>query len=199
MTLTEDEILHMFKETEALLEGHFILTSGAHSPIYFQSAKVLQYPNYAQLLCGDIAGHFVKQRVDVVVAPAVGGIVVGYEVARALNARSLFAERVDGKMALRRGFEISEDENVIVVEDVVTTGGSVREVIDLVHTANANLMGVGAIVHRGDADPQFGVAFRSLLQMPVKKYPPDDCPLCREGKHPPEKPGSRTLPRPDLA
>ncbi len=191
--MNEPEILDLFRKSGALLEGHFILTSGAHSPQYFQCAKVLQYPNYAQLLCGELARRFTGTKIHVVVAPAVGGIIVGHEMARSLNARCVFAEREGGHMTLRRGFEIRRDENVLVVEDVVTTGGSVREVIDLVRAADANVIGVGYLVDRSGGRVDFGFPKATLLQMDVVKYDPGSCPLCRDGKLPAVKPGSRNL------
>lgn len=191
--MNESEILNLFRKSGALLEGHFILTSGAHSPHYFQCAKVLQYPNYAQLLCGELARRFAGTKIHAVVAPAVGGIIVGHEVARSLNARCIFAEREGGRMTLRRGFEIRRDDNVLVVEDVVTTGGSVREVIDLVRTADANVIGVGYLVDRSGGQVDFGFPKATLLQMDVVKYDPGSCPLCRDGKLPAVKPGSRNL------
>lgn len=191
--MKESEILDLFRQSGALLEGHFILTSGAHSPQYFQCAKVLQYPNYAQLLCGELARRFAGAKIHVVVAPAVGGIVVGHEVARSLNARCVFAEREGGKMSLRRGFEIRRDENVLVVEDVVTTGGSVKEVIDLVRAADANVIGVGYLVDRSGGRVGFGFPQASLLKMDVVTHDAGSCPLCRDGKIPAVKPGSRSL------
>ena len=135
MKLPKEQILEIFRETKALLEGHFQLTSGMHSPQYFQCARVLQFPKYLHLLSGEIARHFEYNEVEVVLSPAIGGIVVGTEVGRMLGARTIFAERKDGKMELRRGFEILPGERVLVVEDVVTTGGSTKEVIDLVNLA----------------------------------------------------------------
>ena len=132
MTLNRDEIINIFKESGALLEGHFILTTGLHSDKYFQCAKVFQYPWFAEKLCRDIADHFKDERIDVVVSPAVGGIVFGQEVGRLLGVRAVFAERVDGKFTLRRGFEIKSGERVLLAEDVTTTGGSVKEVLEAV-------------------------------------------------------------------
>ncbi len=191
--MNDDEILSLFRQTQALLEGHFVLTSGAHSSQYFQCAKVLQYPNYAHLLCGELARRFSGGKIHAVVAPAVGGIVVGHEVARSLNARCLFAERENGKMTLRRGFELRRDENVLVVEDVVTTGGSVKEVIKLVQSSNANIMGVGYLVDRSGGRVEFGFLQEALLRMEVMSYDPANCPLCQAGKLPAIKPGSRNL------
>jgi orotate phosphoribosyltransferase len=188
-----DEVLQIFKQSGALLEGHFILTSGAHSPNYFQCAKVLQHPNWAQLLCSEIGLHFNNHKIHVVAAPAVGGILVAHEVARTLNARCIFAERENGVMSFRRGFEIKRDENVLVVEDVVTTGNSLKEVVRLCRDADANVIGVGYLVDRSQGVAEFGVPKFSLLSVDVVKYEPGQCPLCREGKTPAVKPGSRSL------
>ena len=187
------EVLDIFRQSGALLEGHFILTSGAHSPNYFQCAKVLQHPNWAQLLCAEIAMFFKDHKIHVVAAPAVGGIIVGHEVARTLNARCVFSERENGVMSFRRGFEIKRDENVLVVEDVVTTGGSLKEVIRLCREANANVIGVGFLVDRSNGAVDFGVPKYSLVSVDVVKYDPSECPLCKEGKWPAIKPGSRSL------
>ena len=143
-SISSEEVLKIFKETGALLEGHFLLSSGLHSPRYFQCAKVLQYPEYSELLCRQIARHFYTSEIELVVSPAIGGIIVGYEVARQLEARNIFAERESGVMKLRRGFEIKSGERVLVCEDVVTTGGSVFEVIELVKNAGGKLLGVSS-------------------------------------------------------
>jgi len=187
-----DSIIRVFKETGALLEGHFLLTSGLHSNIYFQCAKVFQYPWHSTDLCRGIAENYKNSDIGVVVSPAVGGIVVGQEVARQLNVRSIFTERVDGKMTLRRGFELKEGEKVLVVEDVTTTGGSVKEVIEIVKQRGADLMGVGAVVDRSGGTVDFGVPYFSLVTMKVENYEPDQCPMCRQGSKP-VKPGSRGL------
>jgi orotate phosphoribosyltransferase len=194
MALTRESILDVFRETEALLEGHFILTSGLHSNRYFQCARVLQYPWHAEALCRDLAERLPKIRFDAVVSPAVGGILVGQEIARALRVRSVFTERQDGRMTLRRGFAIGTGETVLVAEDVTTTGGSVMEVIEAVRSQGGTPAAVTAIVDRsgGKAAALFGLPYVSLLQMDVESYPPDDCPLCRSGSTA-VKPGSRGL------
>lgn len=186
-----EHIMCMFKESGALLEGHFLLTSGNHSNQYFQCAKVLQYPDYAGRLCGIIANHFKDKNIDVVIAPAIGGIVVGKEVARQLGARSIFAERKDGAMQLRRGFEIKKEERILVCEDVVTTGGSVFEVIDIVSKNEGELAGVGVIVDRSGGRVKFPVNDQiACYTTDVVKYVPEECPMCKEGSKP-VKPGSR--------
>ncbi len=188
--MTNEKILEIFEKTDALLNGHFLLTSGKHSKQYFQCAKVLQYPEYAELLSKIIADYFKSFEIDTVIAPAIGGIVVGQEVARQLNKKSIFAERVNGKLTLRRGFEIGKGEKVLVCEDVVTTGGSVFEVIDIVKEYGGEVVGVGMIVDRSNGKVKFGVPQISTLQLEVVTYEPEECPLCKEGI-PAVKPGSR--------
>ncbi len=190
--MTETEILSVFKKTEALLTGHFLLTSGRHSDRYFQCAKVLQYPEYTEMLCKMIADNFKGAEIDTVIAPAIGGLVVGQEVARLLNKRFIFAEREDGKLALRRGFSLEQNEKVLVCEDVVTTGGSVFETIDIVKSNKAEVVGVGFIVDRSNGKVNFGYPQFSTLKMDVVSYQPDECPLCREDIEL-VKPGSRKI------
>ena len=192
MALSSDEILRIFKETEALLEGHFVLTSGLHSSKYFQCAKVFQYPWHAEKLCKDIAGHFTGKSIDLVISPAVGGIVVGQEVARHLGTRSIFTERVDGKMTFRRGFAVSKGEKALVVEDVTTTGGSVKEVMEAAHEQGGEIVSVTAVVDRSGGKVQFGVPYFALFEMEVINYEPEACPLCHSGSVA-VKPGSRDL------
>lgn len=189
--MDSNEILEIFKKTAALLEGHFLLTSGRHSPHYFQCARVLQFPNYAELLCSHLAAQFRGKKIDVVAAPAIGGIVVGMEVARFLGARSVFSEREDGAMVFRRGFDIQPDENVVVVEDVVTTGGSIAEVVELVKQHDGHPAGVAALVDRREIAGDFdGLSLTSLVRVPAKTYEPNTCPLCEQGVKL-VKPGSR--------
>jgi len=188
--LPKDKILDIFRKTQALLEGHFHLTSGLHSPQYFQCARVLQFPNYLHLFAGELAKHFEYSEIDVVISPALGGIVVGTEVGRLLGVRTMFSERKNGVMELRRGFELRPGERVLVVEDVVTTGGSVFEVIELVNKTQATLAGVGYIVDRSNGTLEFQAKQYSILRMDVTTYKPEECPLCRDGV-PVTKPGSR--------
>ncbi len=190
MKLPKEQILEVFRETKALLEGHFQLTSGLHSNQYFQCAKVLQYPKYLHLLAGEIAKHFEYSDIEVVISPAIGGVVVGTEVGRMLGARTLFAERKDGVMELRRGFEMRPSERCLVVEDVVTTGGSVFEVVEIVKQQKATLAGVGYIVDRSNGKISFESKHFSVLQLDVVAYKPEECPLCQQGI-PVTKPGSR--------
>lgn len=188
----ENNILDLFLKTDALLNGHFLLTSGKHSDQYFQSAKVLQYPKYTQTICSVIARYFENTEIDTVISPAIGGIVVGQEVARQLGKRFIFAEREDKKLKLRRGFEIFPNEKVLVVEDVVTTGGSVFEVINIVKEADAEVAGVGMIVDRSNGKVDFEVNQVSAIQLEVVTFEADDCPLCRKGI-PLVKPGSKKI------
>lgn len=190
--MTPDKIIEIFKETGALLEGHFILTSGYHSPHYFQCAKVLQYPVYNTLFASKIADYFRNDNIDVVITPAIGGIVFGTEVGRLLNARTVFGERENGTMTLRRGFELKKYENVLVCEDVVTTGGSVFEIINLVEKAGANLCGVGLIIDRSNGKVDFKVKQCSLAKFDVVKYSESELPDFLL-KIPVSKPGSRKI------
>jgi len=192
MKLPKEELLQIFRQTNALLDGHFLLTSGLHSPHYFQCAKVLQYPKYLHLFAGELAKHFEYSEIELVISPAIGGVVVGTEVGRMLDVRTIFAERENGVMRLRRGFEIKKGERVLVVEDVVTTGGSVNEIIQLAKKAEATLAGVGYIVDRSNGKTKFNAKTFSALQMDVVTYTPDTCPLCKGGS-PAIKPGSRGL------
>jgi len=189
--LTEKRVLEIFQETGVLLEGHFLLTSGRHSNAYLQCARVFQYPQYAEELCGVLAEMFKTAKVDLCIGPALGGVVIAYETARALGVRGLFAERdKDGTMALRRGFVIQPGERVLVLEDVVTTGGSVKEVLELVRSMGGKVVGVGTIVDRSGGLVDFGVPYTSLISLAVEAYEQTDCPLCKAGI-PAVKPGSR--------
>lgn len=190
----QDAILEVFREAGALLEGHFLLSSGMHSPTYLQCALVLQDPGRAGRLCRELARHFTQSDVRTVIGPAIGGIVVAHEVARALGVKALFAERQDGRMTLRRGFAVEAGERVLLAEDVVTTGGSLREVQQMVTAAGADVVGVASLVDRTSGrDPGFGMPLVSLVAIDVPTYSADDCPLCREGL-PLVKPGSRATP-----
>lgn len=190
--MTNEEVIDVFRKTGALLEGHFILTSGYHSPHYFQCAKVLQYPEYNQLFSKTIADHFCSKKIDLVISPAVGGIVLGTEIGRQLNVRTVFSERENGEMKLRRGFEINKGENVLVCEDVVSTGGSVFEVIELVKRSGANLAGVGFIIDRSNGKVDFGADQFSLAKMEVIKFAEDKLPDWLT-EIPVSKPGSRKI------
>ena len=188
--MKDTEILKIFKDTGALLKGHFKLSSGLHSEDYLQCALVLQYPEYAEKLCSQLAGYFKDDKPTCLVAPALGGVVVSYEVARALGVRSLFTERKDDKMVLRRGFKLTKDDKVLVVEDVITTGLSTKEVLKLVESMGATIVGVGSIIDRSGKNIDFGVKSNSLLKLDLPVFPPEKCHLCKEGIDI-TKPGSR--------
>ena len=197
MTPQLDPILSAFHETGAYLKGHFRLTSGLHSPEYLQCALVLQYPRHAEHFGRLMATEFRRLEptlnAGVVAAPAIGGLIIGHEVARALGARFIFTERgATGKMVLRRGFSVEPGEVAVVVEDVVTTGGSSREVIDILKETGARVIGAGSIIDRSGGMADLGVPRIALKTMQVLSYSPDDCPLCRAGS-PVVKPGSRPV------
>ncbi len=192
--MTEKEVLEIYERTGGLLRGHFLLSSGLHSDIYLQSALVLQHPTHAEALCRDLAKPFKGDGVQVVLAPAIGGILVAHEVARALGARCLFGEREGGVMRLRRGFGLEHGERCLVVEDVITTGGSTREVIKVVEDAKGTLVGVGALIDRSGGTATFPVKKAALATLTVPTYKPEDCPLCKAGT-PAVKPGSRAMPK----
>jgi orotate phosphoribosyltransferase len=189
--MTENQILDVFRERGALLEGHFILSSGLHSDRYIQCALVLQHPPIAVQLCSELAGKLRHLGAAVVAAPALGGVIVSHEVARALGVRALFTERQEGAMSLRRGFSLKPGEPVLVVEDVITTGGSTRETMSCVEQAGGKVVGVGALIDRSGGKVDLGVPTASLVTLKVQNYNPEDCPLCKSGI-PAVKPGSRT-------
>ncbi|NMB45098.1 MAG: orotate phosphoribosyltransferase [Firmicutes bacterium] len=182
----------LLEQTGAYLEGHFLLTSGRHSDRYFEKFRVLEHPEHAELLCSELARRFEDMPIDVVIGPAVGGIIIAYEVARQLGARAIFAEREAGQMRLRRGFAIESGENVLVVEDVVTTGGSVREVIALVEQTDSHIQGIGILMDRSGGDVDLGYRLEALVSLDIRSYAPVDCPLCRRGI-PIAQRGSRSL------
>lgn len=186
------EMERIFKQTGLMLEGHFLLTSGRHSNRYMQCAKLFQYPEYSEMICKDLADRFAGQKIDMVVGPAVGGIIMSYEMARQFRVPNIFAERENGAMTLRRGFSIPEGAKVLVVEDVVTTGGSVREVMDIVAEAKAEVVGVCVVVDRSGGKIDFGVPFEAAYETEIQSYEPSQCPLCEQGLEL-VKPGSRKL------
>ena len=188
--MTHDELIQLFRQSGALLEGHFRLTSGLHSSGYLQCALVLQDPARAGLLGAAIADLMRPLQVTVVLSPALGGIVIGHEVGRALGVHAIFAERQDGRLQLRRGFSLNTSDRVLVVEDVVTTGGSTRETLDVARATGATTVGAAAIVDRSGTETNLGVPFHALLQITIPTYQPDACPLCAQGL-PVVKPGSR--------
>lgn len=190
--LAKEQALEIFTQAGALLEGHFRLTSGRHSNQYMQCAHVLKYPAFTEELARHLAEVFRDDGVEVVIGPAMGGIVVAYEVARQLGVIGMFTERENGQMALRRGFSIEPGQRVLVVEDVVTTGGSVKEVIEVVEQLGGQVVGVGVLVDRSNGAVDFGVKQAAVLSLDISSWEAEACPLCREGKLPLVKPGSRT-------
>lgn len=186
----EDDLLTLFRRSGALLEGHFRLSSGLHSPGYLQCALVLQHPRDAEVLGARLAEQVRRHGAQVVLSPALGGIVIGQEVGRALGVRAIFAERQDGTLTLRRGFSLTRGEKVLVVEDVLTTGGSTRETIDVARGAGAEVVAACAIVDRSGSNHGLDLPFHALLPMRLATYQPDSCPLCAQGL-PVMKPGSR--------
>lgn len=188
--VNEQEVVAVFEEANALLEGHFKLASGLHSDCYLQCALVLQDPKTAERLCGMLASRWAEEEIDVVVGLAIGGILVAHEIARALGARCVFMERNDGRMTLRRNFSIAPGERALVAEDVVTTGGSVHEVIAQLEARRADIVGVAALVDRSGGRPFGARRFERLLVLKPEQYDPRQCPLCRNGV-PLDTPGSR--------
>jgi orotate phosphoribosyltransferase len=192
--MTEQEILQILKDSNALLEGHFILTSGLHSPQYIEKFRLLERPKLTEILCKELAEKFKNDNVTVVVGPMTGGIILAHEVAKQLGTKSIFTERVDGKMAFRRGFTLSPADRILIVEDIITTGGSVHEVIDAIHNLGLinqtpTIVGIGCLVDRSSGRAKFDVPFKPLLTMDVVTYEQDDCPLCKSGSKA-IKPGS---------
>jgi orotate phosphoribosyltransferase len=189
--LTERDTLERYEKRGGLLRGHFLLTSGLHSDVYLQSALVLQHPEDAAVLGDALAAAFRNDRVQTVLAPAIGGILVAHEVARALGVRALFTERENGTMRLRRGFTLSAGERCLVVEDIITTGGSIREVVQCVEEHGGLVVGVGALIDRSGGTASFAVRRVALATVRATTYPPNSCPLCQAGSVA-IKPGSRT-------
>ena len=193
-TAQTDRVLRLLKRTGALLEGHFLLSSGLHSDRYFQCARLLQHPRHAARVGRALAALCRPLGAELVVSPALGGVIIGHEVGRALGVRAIFTEREQGVMRLRRGFTITPGERVLVVEDVVTTGKSTLEAAAAVAAAGGRVVGLASIVDRSGG-VTFPVPFRSLLQLQVATHAPESCPLCRAGKLPAIKPGSRENPQ----
>jgi orotate phosphoribosyltransferase len=190
--MTRDALLDLYRTSGALLEGHFRLTSGLHSAGYLQCALVLQHPPHAEALGRAIADRVRTLRPTVVLSPALGGVVIGHEVGRALGVRAIFAERQDGRLALRRGFTLDPADRVLVVEDVMTTGGSTRETIEVAKAAGGQVVGTASIVDRSGGTIAFDVPFAALLEIALPTYDPEQCPLCAQGLAV-VKPGSRPV------
>lgn len=180
--MTEKEVEDLLLETGAVMEGHFLLTSGLHSPHYVEKFNVLQKPAYTERLCRAMAEKFKDANIETVVGPVTGGILLAHETGKALGARAIFTERENGKMTFRRGFTLHEGERVLIVEDIVTTGGSIREVIDVVKEHGGIPVAVSMLVDRSGGRADFGdVPAIALLHMDVQTYKPEECPLCRKG------------------
>ncbi len=189
-SMNSNQILEHFKETDALLDGHFILSSGLHSPKYLQCALALQHPFDAAKFGKAIAEHFTDANIETIASPAIGGLIIGYEVAKALNVRFLWTERENGLMTLRRGFSVRENGRILVVEDVITTGGSTRECIRALETRSAKVVGAASIIDRSNGKADVGVPRIALVSLDVPSYKPENCPLCESGDTA-VKPGSR--------
>ena len=190
--MTRDELLNLFRRSGALLEGHFRLSSGLHSSGYLQCALVLQHPDHAETLGRAIADRTRDLGATIVLSPALGGVIIGQEVGRALGVRAIFAERQDSALMLRRGFMLADNDRVLVIEDVLTTGGSTRETIQVARAAGAHVVGAAAIVDRSGGAVRFDVPLVSLLDIALPTYEPGVCPLCAQGVAV-VKPGSRPL------
>lgn len=188
--MDQTSVLDLFRQSGALLEGHFRLTSGLHSPGYLQCALVLQHPASAEALGRALGSKIGAAGVTAVLSPALGGLIIGHEVARALSVRALFAERQDGTLTLRRGFSLSPADRVVVIEDVVTTGGSTRETIEVARRAGATVVAAGSIIDRSTTAGALDVPYHSLVTLALPTYQPEACPLCAQGS-PVTKPGSR--------
>lgn len=181
--MQEKEVMQLLEETEAVLHGHFLLTSGLHSPMYVEKFNVLQHPKYTELLCKELAERYANDNVELVIGPMTGGILLAHEGGKALGTRAIFTERENGKMTLKRGFQIPEGTRVLVVEDIVTTGGSVKEVLDVVQEKGGVVVGVGLLVDRSGGKANFeGIRTEALLHLDVPTFNPETCPLCKEGK-----------------
>ena len=189
--MKESEILHHLRSTGALLHGHFLLRSGLHSDQYFQGALLLQHTLIASELCAVLAQPWQDSAIDLVLSPAIGGIIVGQELGRALKPRAVFAEKDDESgLILRRGFEIKPGERILIGEDVVTRGGRVQQAIDLARSYGGNVVGVATLIDRSAGQVDFGVPYRSLMQLNLPTYTPEECPMCQQGL-PIDKPGSK--------
>lgn len=192
MMITRERTEQILKESGVLMEGHFLLTSGRHSNKYMQCARIFRHPKYSEELCAALAEQFADEKIDVVIGPAMGAVQMAYEVSRAVGCENFFTERdEEGKMTLRRGFAITPGMRCLLVEDVVTTGGSVKEVQKLVEAAGGVVVGIGSLVDRSNGKVDFGVPFRAVYPAEVISWDAAECPLCKGGAEPPVKPGSR--------
>ena len=179
--MAETDVEGIFRQSGAVLKGHFLLTSGLHSPIYWEKFRVLQYPNYTEQLCRLIANHFRNQKIQVVAGPTTGGIILAFEVARQLGVKGIFAEKEGEVRVFRRGFTINPDERVLIIDDILTTGGSIIEVIEAVKRLKGSTIGIGVLVDRSEQKKDFGVPLFSCLRSQTVTYRPNKCPLCAAG------------------
>ena len=188
---TEREIFKILEDRGAILKGHFLLSSGRHSDTYFEKFRILQYPDITHKLCQTLKEKFKNELIEVVLGLATGGIILGYELAGLLNTRAIFTERFQGKMALRRGFRIRKGEKVLIVEDVITTGGSVKETIAIAEALGADIAGIAALIDRSGGKIDLAYPIKALVSLEIESFEASDCPLCKK-KLPLVKPGSRT-------
>jgi orotate phosphoribosyltransferase len=188
----QKEIFEIFEKVGALLKGHFLLSSGLHSDLYFEKFQVLQHPEYVEVLCKKLASLFKDDKIEVVVGPTTGGIIIAYEVAKNLETRSIFAESEGEGRVFKRGFNLKKGERVLIVDDILTTGKSLREVIDLVNKYDGKIVGIGILLDRSGGKVGFGYPLKALATTEVKNYAPEECPLCKKGE-PLVKPGSRKI------
>ena len=188
--MTKEEIRELLVETDVIQKGHFVLSSGRHADIYMQCARVLQYPKHAATIAAEIAEKWKDKEIDVVIGPALGGVVLSYAVAKELGVRSIFSERKNGEMKIRRGFDLDPKEKVLVVEDVVTTGGSVKEVLAVLEEQDVEIVGLSSIIDRSNGKVEFNYDFKALLPVDIKSYKAGQCELCQKDV-PLTRPGSK--------
>jgi orotate phosphoribosyltransferase len=188
----QDKVLEIFEKSNALLKGHFLLSSGLHSDVYFEKFQVLQYPDHVETLCQMLAKRFKDDNIDLVVGPTTGGIIISYEVGKNLGTRAIFAETEHGNRVFKRGFKLAQGERTLVVDDVMTTGGSLNEVVRLVEKHKGEIVGIGLLLDRSGGKTGFDYRFEALASVTAKTFNPSDCPLCKQNL-PLVKPGSRKL------